>query len=106
MSEIEVQAKRVDVIPEDPPHDGDLDDQMATMRRRTDAAYAILYAATGAEVRGGPDLRDRWTVGEWLDGVVECERGDRTIDVILDTLDRAEVLTLTIEQAGIAAPPR
>lgn len=94
-----LQAKRVRALASRPPDDAELRRQVGDMRRHTSAAYAILYAANGTEVRGGDNLLQHWTFDDWLDGIVRCERGDTNDDVIIDTFDRSRLLTVVIVES-------
>jgi len=87
-----LQAKKRD---DDDPN---LAKQLDDMRRRTADAYLIVYAADSTEVKGGPNLEETWSLDDWLDGVVECVRGDKALDVLLDTFDRKHLLTIAIAQ--------
>lgn len=90
-----LQAKRID-FSRAPFHDPRLEQQLERMLSRTEEAYAVLYGADGVQVQSALTPGIRQSFEEWFDQLVDCSRGDRAWDVVVDTLDRAQLLSVSI----------
>lgn len=89
-----MQAKRTERVDPDPFTLKDFSEQFAKMERRTDAAYGLILNRYDVVVANR-------TTKSTLDGAlyeaVVCLRGDRSIDVIAETLNSKYVVDIEVD---------
>jgi hypothetical protein len=88
------QAKRTHHLPDNLDEIPDFREQVGKMEQRTAECYGVIYGPGGIRVfpRGRRD--EETTLDQVITSMMRCERGDRRIQIVSETLDRSFLLEL------------
>lgn len=76
----------------------DLADQLELMKKKTKDSFPLLYTKKGPFVKIGSDYSVAKKYSDFIAESLKCSHGDQRMEALLDSIDRSNVFSVSIEQ--------